>query len=338
MSGQTNPKVSFIVPVYNVENYLTRSVNSILNQSLSDIEVILVDDGSPDNCPTMCDQYAIEDKRVQVIHQKNGGLSAARNSGLKICRGEYIIFVDSDDYVEPTMADELLRLCEQFDLDFCMCHFFKGKKRLVTDMEQEGAYKIYRGEELLEKWHSVYTHIETPAWAKIYKRTLFEESGELIVKYPEGRLFEDVATTHLLVSRARKAGVLNRALYHYTYNSSGIMHSTYSKKKFDDTIFVQWERFCFFQKNKAKYPNAYDRMYSFFFLSLILSYCSAVREKVNVSGERLSEIRKYVCDNYNDLMASGALSTIEKAAFFCFYRLPGLCVNVFFPVYKFIKR
>ena len=108
------PNVSIIIPIYNVEQYLRRCVDSVLQQTLENIEIILVDDGSPDNCPLICDQYKAQDNRVKVVHKKNGGLSSARNAGLKIATGEYILFLDSDDWIEPETAEELVSIAEKY--------------------------------------------------------------------------------------------------------------------------------------------------------------------------------------------------------------------------------
>ena len=111
-------KVSIIIPIYNVEKYLSRCVASVLQQTLSNIEMILVDDGSPDKCPSICDQYKEKDSRIKVIHKKNGGLASARNAGLKIATGEYILFLDSDDWIEPETVEELVSIAEQYQVDF----------------------------------------------------------------------------------------------------------------------------------------------------------------------------------------------------------------------------
>lgn len=111
------PKVSVIVPIYNVEKYLDRCMESLLNQTLKDIEIIMVDDGSPDNCPQMCDEYAKKDRRIKVVHKKNGGLSDARNAGLKVATGEYVAFVDSDDYQSLNTYEELYHQAESGDYD-----------------------------------------------------------------------------------------------------------------------------------------------------------------------------------------------------------------------------
>ena len=114
-------KISVIIPVYNVEEYLDKCVTSVLNQTYKNLEIILVDDGSPDNCPKMCDEWAKKDKRIKVVHKKNGGLSDARNSGIEVCTGEYIGFVDSDDYIDKQMYKELLKRIESTNSDMVMC-------------------------------------------------------------------------------------------------------------------------------------------------------------------------------------------------------------------------
>lgn len=126
----THPKVSVIVPIYNVEKYLDECIVSLLNQTLEDIEIILVDDESPDNCPKMCDEYANKDKRVKVIHKKNGGLGFARNSGLDVATGEYVAFIDSDDFIDLDMIEHLYNVATEYNADEVRCgiKFYVGGK------------------------------------------------------------------------------------------------------------------------------------------------------------------------------------------------------------------
>ena len=119
------PKLSIIVPVYKAEKHLSRCVNSILNQTFNDLELILVDDGSPDKCPELCDQFAQQDARVRVIHKENGGVSTARNAGLAAVCGMYIAFVDSDDWLEPDMYEKMMAVADQYDCDVVMCDCVK---------------------------------------------------------------------------------------------------------------------------------------------------------------------------------------------------------------------
>ena len=121
------PKISIIVPIYNVEKYLDRCVRSLCNQTLQDIEIILVDDQSPDDCPRMCDEYAKQDSRIIVIHKKNGGLGYARNSGMKVATGEYVAFVDSDDYVDLDMFESMYNSAKKYDADFVRVDNYKER-------------------------------------------------------------------------------------------------------------------------------------------------------------------------------------------------------------------
>lgn len=324
--------VSFIVPVYKVELYLKRCVDSIRAQTLRDIEIILVDDGSPDLCPGMCDDYAKIDQRIRVIHRKNGGLSAARNSGLEIASGKYIIFVDSDDYIEEKMAEDLVGFCESYHLDLAMSHFFKGDKQIRTALTEP--YAIYLRDELLSLWHSIYTHIETQAWAKIYRRTLFDMPGKKPIRYPEGKLFEDVMTTHLLVAQAERVGVLNKAYYHYTYNPESIMHMQYTRKRFEDTIAVQRARTAFFEEHKQQYPKACNRMQIFLYKSIALNYCMARRAGLTELRDELDALYQEFKSQYPQLKVNPEAGMIDRAVFFCLRYTPNICTNLLLPVYQ----
>ena len=147
------PLLSIIVPVYNVENYLQKCIDSILAQTLTDFELILVDDGSPDGCPALCDAAAAKDARVRVIHQKNGGLSAARNAGLDVARGAWIGFVDSDDYIAPEMYEKLYRAVQSTGADLALCDYAKVDEAGVPCVQTHAAVpqKSLTGRELLQK-------------------------------------------------------------------------------------------------------------------------------------------------------------------------------------------
>ena len=140
---EQNIKISVIVPVYRAEQYIVRCVDSILTQKFHDIELILVDDGSPDHCPEICDKYAQKDNRVKVIHQKNGGVAAARNAGLILAQGEYITFVDSDDFIEPDMYQSMIQVADQYDCDVVMCDCIKefgNRNEIYTHNIRSGYY------------------------------------------------------------------------------------------------------------------------------------------------------------------------------------------------------
>ena len=204
-------KLSIVIPVYRTEYTLGKCLKSVLAQDYPDLEVILVDDGSPDRCPALCDEWATKDPRIQVIHKENGGLSDARNAGLDIATGEYIVFVDSDDYISPDFISLLLKEIEENDADVAMCSY----KETSADMEEisffdadknvhafDGEREVYETEDLLKNLYDA-NHVDATyfivAWNKIYKASLWEG-----VRFPKGRIHEDEATTYLIYEKAKR--------------------------------------------------------------------------------------------------------------------------------------
>lgn len=196
--------LSVIIPVYRVEATLDRCVESVLRQHVDDMEVILVDDGSPDNCPEMCDKWAVKDRRVHVIHKQNGGLSDARNAGIDVACGEYITFVDSDDWISDNTYLPLLDKMADIDiLEYAIADRLFLKEHIYEDIS--------------EYWLKEQAYAHTYAWNKIYRRSLFDG-----VRYPKGRIFEDVYTLPLLLRKAHKIATTNHGSYHYWTNPAGI--------------------------------------------------------------------------------------------------------------------
>lgn len=238
--------ISVIVPVYNVEKYLNECVDSILAQTYTDFELILVDDGSPDNCGAICDEYAASDSRIRVIHQKNGGLSAARNTGLDIAKGEYVTFVDSDDLVCKTYLECLLQalLAEQADISACdMVTFADGEAPTLVEKRQAPA-EVMTGRDACLSIYRMDGKVPVMAWGKLYRTSLF--AG---VRYPVGRIHEDDATTPRVLYCAEKVVLLSDCLYLYRQRAGSIMSSTFSAKRFDimlaidknQAFFNEWE-------------------------------------------------------------------------------------------------
>ena len=203
------PLISIVVPVYKVEKFLEKCIDSIINQTYKNLEIILVDDGSPDNCGKICDEYAKKDKRIKVIHQQNGGLSAARNTGITKATGKYISFIDSDDYIEKDYIELLYTTIKQSKADIAI-----GSHTVIYDtgtklQKATGEKSILKPKEVLER--ILYdNNIDYSAWAKLYKIELFTN-----IKYPEGRLFEDAATTYKLIDISKKIAVNSKSIYNY---------------------------------------------------------------------------------------------------------------------------
>lgn len=208
-------ELSVIVPVYQQQATLDGCVDSIAAQT-ADMEIILVDDGSTDRSAALCDDWAARDKRISVIHKANGGLSDARNAGIDQAKGEYITFVDSDDYIEPGTYDALvgvLRKHPEYDiLEYPVNQFEGDGKRQSLLSFQDKAYTS-----MLDYWYATKAYRHTYAWNKLYRRRLFDG-----VRYPKGRVFEDVSTLPLLLQEAGTVATTSQGLYHYTSNMQGI--------------------------------------------------------------------------------------------------------------------
>ena len=216
-------KLSVVVPVYKVEDSLQKCVESILCQEVSDMEVILVDDGSPDGCPRLCNAIADKDNRVKVIHKKNGGLSSARNAGIEIAKGEYITFVDSDDYLQEGSYKTIMEILEEhkeYDiLEFPVLEFHGSSKEHLLTFSNT----VYNN--ATEYWLQGRAYAHTYAWNKFYKRNLFDS-----VKYPEGIVFEDVWTMPKLLEKVKCIATCDKGLYVYCLNDNGITRTAGGKE------------------------------------------------------------------------------------------------------------
>lgn len=223
------PKISVIVPVYKVEKYLEKCVKSLVNQSYKNLEIILVDDGSPDNCPALCDSYAKQDNRIKVIHQENMGLSAARNAGIDIASGEYIGFVDSDDYIHKNMYEVLMKTCLDNHCDIAVCSLKKFEKEIEADeVITEPGLELYEKEKKFEAYFKLHGTEMIVAWNKLYKKELFHN-----VRYPKGKIHEDEFTTYILIGAAERVAFVNFPFYYYFQRAESIMGQGFSLKSLD---------------------------------------------------------------------------------------------------------
>lgn len=241
--------ISVIVPVYNVEAYLSRCVDSIISQSFSDLEIILVDDGSTDASGEICDGYAANDSRVKVIHKANGGLSDARNAGIGIANGEYITFIDSDDFILPEYFSYLHKLIADANADMAVCQFIavdENDRRLSSGGVEVD--KTIKGNENCMAAFLADTAIDTTAWRKLYRTSLFTDSG---IRYPVGRYHEDAFTTYLIIALCDTIAIGSQPLYAYRQRSGSIVNSYFSPKHFD-LVQASLERYEFISKRYPK--------------------------------------------------------------------------------------
>ncbi|MDP4142966.1 MAG: glycosyltransferase [Bacillota bacterium] len=227
-------KLSIIVPVYNVEKYIHRCIDSILEQTFTDFELILVDDGSLDNSGRICNGYAGFDSRIKVIHKKNGGLSSARNAGLDIAQGEYIGFVDSDDWIEKDMYESLYNAMLKYDADVTICGRFVVKRDEITAISDSEEVQVFnRFEALYELILDDINKINNFAWDKLYKKELFKD-----IRFPEGRYFEDIFTAYKILLAANKIVHIKSPKYYYFQREDSICRLLTFKKSYD--IYLGW--------------------------------------------------------------------------------------------------
>ena len=205
-------KLSIIIPVYNVEDTLERCVQSVVRQTFGDFEVILVDDGSPDNSPQLCDEWVQRDNRIRVIHKQNGGLSDARNAGLDVAKGDFITFVDSDDYLaEDTYAITMLQTEDADIVEFPFVKEKNGQFQTTIKLTKEDYHNMDR------YWLKGHAYEHCYACNKIYRRALFND-----IRFPKGVVFEDVATLPLLLEKAHCIRTIDKGCYYYCANEKGI--------------------------------------------------------------------------------------------------------------------
>lgn len=237
----SQPKISVIVPVYKVENFLDRCVESIVGQTYENLEIILVDDGSPDNCPSMCDKWAEKDRRIKVIHKENGGVSSARNAALDIVSGDYIGFVDSDDWIDPGMYEFLYENSQKYDADISYCGTFYNYEDDTQVAIGDYYLSIYKNMNDAVV-HVTSTILYAPLFPAIYKRSVvqgcrFDEN----LKIAEDWLFN----YHVRKKMTGCEVVENKAYYHYYINRDSVMNSGLTKEKLLNNVYVAnyfWEK------------------------------------------------------------------------------------------------
>ena len=311
-----NPLVTVIVPVYKVEPYLRRCLDSIVNQTYRNLEIILIDDGSPDNCGVICDEYAEIDKRIKVIHKKNGGLSSARNVGLDVFKGEYVSFVDSDDVVSLDMIEYLYDLLSDNNAEISVC-----LHEIVRDNHRWISFKNVNNQTVTPKEcikKLLYNDgVDTSAWAKLYKASLFNN-----VRYPQGKLFEDIATTYKLFFNANRIALGNEAKYSYILRNSSIVGSSFNEKKLD--LLEMTDEM---GRNVLNvYPDLSKavlrrRVYARFSILNQLARCVDRKKEKNC-------IIKFIKDNTREILLNNEVCLKDKVA--------SILLNVNYNLYKFI--
>ncbi|MFR1756745.1 MAG: glycosyltransferase family 2 protein [Thomasclavelia spiroformis] len=286
------PKVSVIVPIYKVENYLNRCVDSILNQTYKNIEVILVDDGSPDKCGEISDSYAINDSRVKSLHKENGGLSDARNYGMRYLTGEYVVFVDSDDWIKEEMIETLVGLAMDLKADIVQSGFYYVYETYLLYDDRyysEDMLPIQLNKNELMREIVINERVKNFAWGKLYKTNLIKD-----LYFEKGVLFEDVFWAHKVMDRVDKYVICHKPMCYYLQRNDSIV-STYTVKNLDIIKGLK-ERHKFIEEN---YKELINESYKILTKTILLHYylLNKNRDK-DLDGYYRKELRGYIINNY----------------------------------------
>ena len=310
------PLVSVIVPVYGVEKYINKCLESIINQTYRNLEIILVDDGTKDKSGEICEDYAKKDSRIKVYHKENGGLSDARNYGIEHSKGEYLTFIDSDDYVDTDYIEFLYELIKKgYKLALCSLHVVYTSNGGIWN-KGNGEESIITGKQCIEMM-CYHEEIETAAYAKLIHRDLFQN-----VRFPKEKIFEDIGTSYLLFDQCDKiiCGFIPK--YYYVIRENSIVTSSFNEKKLD---FIEMTNQMSDYVN-AKYPDLEDATLR----RLGYAYFSTLNQMLEVKGERYKDIRRnfvsFLKENGHRIIKNPRTPKRDKLAY--------LCLSVGFPVYK----
>ena len=299
-----DPIISIIVPIYNVGKYLPKCIESILNQTFKNFELILVNDGSTDNSGVVCDDYAKKDTRIKIIHKSNGGVSSARNAGLYVAKGEYIGFVDPDDYIDKNMYEKLYRLFIDNNSDIAICRFNREINGKIQNKEST--------EEIIELNNMV-------AMNELFKGNLYRFSlcNKLFSKkcfndvlFPEERIHEDLSTTYKLFANSKKAVYINYCGYIYVRRENSILTSTYNEKRLQ--AFIAWDEIIeFIDKNYYEIIEQVIATFTYWCVDNILYILNQVNNSKK-KNNYLNIIQKYTTKYYIYIKRNNILSRSYK--------------------------
>ena len=302
------PLISIIVPIYNVEPYLQRCLDSIINQTYSNLEIILIDDGSSDKSPQICDEYASKDNRITVIHKKNGGLSDARNTGLDNCKGEFISFIDSDDWVEQSYIETLLHALEQTNADISIANFIKTQfsyKYILKTYEHN--FTILNSTEALAKlWNREEDSIFVTAWGKLFKKSLYTN-----IRFPKGRIHEDEYTSYKLLYHSNLIVFLDVPLYIYFQRKDSIMGQV--EKSSIRSLRAQIEKYLFFKRKNI--PHILNLFVKKLCWDVIFAY-SQIKLHIPISNYKPGKEKELLCIYKHVMNDCSKFSTSTTEKFF----------------------
>lgn len=269
--------ISVIIPVYNVEQYLDRCLQSVVNQTYKNLEIILVDDGSTDASATICDNWKEKDSRVFVLHQENAGASSARNNGLQYAKGAYLTFIDSDDWVEADMLEYFMKQIVSKEADMVISDVYPCKKEKLEVWVQKRCLEYFfrtRGE---GDTHSV--------WGRLYKKEMLDD-----FRFLEGRMNEDVLATYEFAIRCKKAIYTSKTFYHYEKNIEGVTHSPITRKKLD--LLYVWD--LVYEQVKVQVPDCIEYCKMNMLRARFTLLCQMKRNGIDKRDAELNEKKKEI--------------------------------------------
>lgn len=307
--------ISIIVPIYNVEKYIKKCIGSLIDQTYKKIEILLIDDGSPDKCGIICDEFAEKDDRIKVIHQTNGGLSDARNTGLNESKGKYIVFVDSDDYVEKKYVELLYKTIIKNNVQISQCginKFFNdtnakeriGYEQNLSINSKQMMLDLYDG-----KWENIVV------WNKMYSKKLFEN-----IRFPKGKIHEDEFTTYKLLFLSNEIAIISDCLYNYRQTNESIMGKKYNIKRLD-VIDAMQERLEFYKEKKD------DELYKITYLCYLNNIKRAyfrVKENIKDSNEIQENLKKIYKEKSIKFLKEYNVNFDKKIKICLFYKIPNI--------------
>lgn len=303
--------ISVIIPIYNMEKYLKKCVWSVINQSYQNLEILLIDDGSKDNSPQICDEFSKKDKRIKVFHKENGGLSDAKNYGLKKARGNYVTFVDSDDWIETNMYEEMMLKMQSENADISICGRY-------IDYENGKSIKWYNPNEMkMDREKSLiylnsFYKFDMASWDKIYKKELFDG-----IEFPYGKKCEDAYTTYLLFARCKKIIYIPQCFYHYFQRNGSISRNLEINM---DYIYAADEQMKYIEKVFQNISWAARTNYAF---SIKSTYQVSIERNIKLNEECI-ELKKSVKKYTMEVLNNKYISIKKKVTFILFAYFSGL--------------
>ena len=295
-------KISVIIPVYKVEKYLSKCVDSVLNQTYTNIEVILVDDGSPDSCPEICDNYKGRDRRIKVIHKQNGGLSDARNAALEIAEGDYISFVDSDDWVDDNLLKVLHDALTRTNADMSISNMVS-----VTETGMQSAMRNNVDHEVVLEGSQIWSTLNQPcAPTKLYNAAIWKD-----LRFPVGRLYEDAFIYHHILEKVTRLVQTDKTNYYYLLRQGSIMHTAYDVR-FTDIIDAVEDRISTLEKYGQDEYVEKNRLFIYSQSAVALAHLDMRKE---VEKKKRQEVWKIYKKHFPKLLRNRYASTKEKILF-----------------------